>query len=124
MNKDVKILKKYNQPVIEALKKLREKRRVSKICREHFNGMNPSRITEIIRGERDLTPYYLKKFINAGIVDLKEIFEGKKFSDIPKEDHILFKRLNIRDETLFLISQIENSGINLDLLLKEKLESL
>lgn len=51
-------------------------------------GVNAMRLTEMIttdeKGEpnRNITPYYLAKFIEADIMSVEEILENKKLADI------------------------------------------
>lgn len=113
MSKEVDILRKYKAPVIKALNNLKKQRSISKICREYLNGMNPSRITEILSGRRELTPYYLRKFTGAGIVDLEQILDGKSFANLPEDDQVLFQRLVIDDETIRLLLAVKKKGIDI-----------
>lgn len=104
------ILRKYKKPVLQELDALRANRKMRSVCREKLNNMNPARLTEILNESRELTFYYLGKFINGGIVSLEQILQGKKLEDLPKEDRALLRKLATKDDDIELIWEAEKHG--------------
>lgn len=104
------ILRKYKNPVLKILQDLTDKRLMTKTCREDLDGMQSSRISEILSGERELTFYYLTRFISGGIMDIRHILQGRKISDLPKADQEVFKRLSLDQEMIDLMYAAIEAG--------------
>jgi len=103
----------------------REKRKLSAIARQL--GFHQSRLTEMItkneRGEykKRITPYYLAKFIDSGIIDARQLLAGRDIDDLPDRARIFFKRMILPPKTLELVIEAQRRGIDLDRILKEML---
>ena len=98
IDRETVILRKYKEPVIKELERLRDARLLRQTCMEKLNNMAPARLTEIITGERELTYYYLGRLIQGGVVDLNKILAGRKLESLPKEDRLLLTKLTLTDE--------------------------
>jgi len=109
---ETKILRKYKEPVIRELIRLRSHREMSQVCREKLGGIATARLTELIQGKRELTMYYLGKFLRGGIVNLKQILAGRKMEDLPYEDRALLRKLAMRDDLAVLIGEFEDDGFD------------
>jgi len=109
-DEESKILQKYKKPVLDILREICETRQASRICREKLGGMQSSRITELHTEDRALTSYYLGKLIQGGVVSIEQILQGKKISDLPKEDQSLFRKLSMDDKFVELYGQYQDKG--------------
>lgn len=123
-DKETIILRKYKKPVIQILKDLRERRLLRETCRDALGGMNPARLTELIKGDREVTSYYLSKFLQGGIVSVKQLLQGKKLEDLPEADRVLIEKLSLDDSIVKSISEIRSMGVDVDHHLKVFLHSL
>jgi hypothetical protein len=109
----------------EILREYRAKRQLSKIAKRL--GFHQSRLTEMItkngKGEykKRITPYYLARFIDSGIMDAREILAGRNIDDLPDRARIFFKRMILPPKTLELVIEAQGRGIDLDRILQEML---
>jgi hypothetical protein len=115
---DIEIWKKYKSPVIDLLKDLRDQRLVRKTCRERLGNLKPARISEMISGVTDVSSYYVALFIKGRIMTIEQILQGKRISDLPEEDQVLFQRLMLDDEEVRLIVKAKQKGVSLKTVLK------
>lgn len=107
------VLRKYKEPVIRMLKELADNRQLSKVCRENLGGMKTERLTEIHTGARELTPYYLGKLVQGGLVSLPNILQGKRLEDLPEEDQVVLKKIFQTDEEANAVWRLKAKGINI-----------
>ena len=116
IDKNTVILRKYKKPVINALKDLREKRLLRETCRERLGNINPARLTELIKGDRELTTYYVALLLKGGVVNLKQLLQGKKIEKLPEPERSLFEWFSLQDSpnTVRLISESKTLGIDVD----------
>jgi hypothetical protein len=80
-------------------------------------------ITKNENGEykKRITPYYLAKFIDSGIMDAGQILAGRNIDDLPDRARIFLKRMILPPKTLELVIEAQRRGINLDRILQEML---
>ena len=71
--------------------------------------------------KRRITPYYLEKFIDSGIMDPKEILGKRRLDELPDRIRIFFERMLVPKSTLQLVLEAKRRGIVLDRILKEML---
>ena len=109
--------------VRKILRRYRDKRKLSSIAREL--GFHPSRLTEMITKDgngdykRKITPYYLAKFFDSGIMDPKQILGKRKLEDLPDRVRIFFERMLVPKETMYLVLEAQRRGIDVDKILNE-----
>ena len=118
-------IEEFAPRIREILREYRAKRQLSSIAKQL--GFHQSRLTEMItkneHGEykKRITPYYLARFIDSGIMDARQIFSGRNIDDLPDRARIFFKRMILPLKTLELVIEAQRRGIDLDRILKEML---
>lgn len=107
---EYEILKDYTPAVIEKLSYYLERRNISWLCRTYLEGMNPAVLTRLINEpeKRPLSPFVLKKLLQANIIRIEDLLGGKSISDIPDEHKILLIRLALTDEFILKLSAFPN----------------
>ena len=109
----------------EILRGYRDKRQLSSIAKQL--GFHQSRLTEMItkneNGEykKRITPYYVAKFIDGGIMSVSQILQGRKLEDLPGRPRLFFERMILSRKTLKLVIEAQRRGIDLDRILQEML---
>jgi hypothetical protein len=109
--------------VRKILRRYRVKRKLSSIARQL--GFHPARLTEMItkngNGEykRKITPHYLAKFIDSGIMDAREILGKGKLEELSEAPRGFFERMLASRSTLQLVLEAQRRGINFDRILEE-----
>jgi hypothetical protein len=68
---------------------------------------------------RRITPYYLAKFIDGGVMDVDQILNGRKLEDLPDRARMFFERMMLSHETIELVVEAQRRGINVSRILKE-----
>ncbi|MCP4628431.1 MAG: hypothetical protein GY850_33700 [bacterium] len=71
--------------------------------------------------KKPITPYYLARFIDSGIMDARQILAGKNVDDLPDRTRIFFKSMILSPKTLELVIEAQRRGNNLDRILQEML---
>ena len=105
------------------LREYRAKRKLSYIAKKL--GIHPARLTEMItkdgNGEykRRITPYYLAKFIDGGVMNAHQILNGRRLKDLPERAHLFFERMILSRETINLVAEAQGRGINVNRILRE-----
>ena len=118
-------LKEFAPKIREILRSYRDKRQLSSIAKKL--GFHQSRLTEMITknesGEykKRITPYYLARFIDSGIMDARQILAERNVDNLPDRARIFFKRMILPPKTLELVIEAQRRGIDLDRILKEML---
>ena len=116
-------LEEFARGVREILREYKAKRQLSSIAKRL--GIHPARLTEMItkdgNGEykRRITPYYLAKFIDGGVMDVHQILNGHRLEDLPERARLFFERMILSRETIDLVVEAQRRGIDLDRILKE-----
>ena len=116
-------LEEFAPKIREILRGYRAKRQLSSIAKKL--GFHHSRLTEMItkneNGEykKRITPYYLARFIDTGIMDARQILAGRNIDDLPDRARIFFKRMILSPKTLELVIEAQRRGIDLDRILYE-----
>jgi DNA-binding Lrp family transcriptional regulator len=119
----VDALEGFAPRIREILREYRAKRQLSKIAKQL--GFHQSRLTEMItkneNGEykKRISPYYLARFIDSGIMDARRILAGRNIDDLPDRARIFFKRMILPPKTLELVIEAQRRGIDLDRILQE-----
>ena len=123
--KQIVALEEFTPSVREILRGYRKKRKLASIAK--CLGFHPSRLTEMItknaKGEykRHITPYYLARLIDGGFVDVKQILDGRKLEDLHDRVRIFFTRMILSRETIELVVEAQDRGIDVDRILREML---
>jgi DNA-binding Lrp family transcriptional regulator len=121
----INALEEFSPKIREILRGFRDKRQLSAIAQKL--GFHQSRLTEMItkneKGEykKRITPYYLARFIDTGIMDARQILDGRDIDDLPDRARIFFKRMILPPKTLELVIEAQRRGIDLDRILQEML---
>ena len=116
-------LDEFAPKIREILRGYREKRQLSSIAKKL--GFHQSRLTEMItkneNGEykKRITPYYLARVVDSGIMDARQILAGRNIDDLPDRARIFFKRMILSPKTLELVIEAQRRGIDLDRILQE-----
>ena len=115
-------LEEFAPKVREILRGYRKKRQLSVIAtRLGFHG---ARLAEMINKDsngnykRRISPYYLAKFIEGGIMTVEEILEGRRLEDIPERLRMFFERMILSRKTINLVVEAQRRGIDVDTLLE------
>ena len=79
----------------------------------------PEMITKNDNGEYKtrITPYYLARFIEGGIMSVDQILGGRRLEDLPKRPRIFFERMIVPQTTLRLVIEAQKKGINVERIL-------
>ena len=118
-------IEEFAPKIREILRDYKAKRQLSSIAKKL--GFHQSRLTEMItkneNGEykKRITPYYLARFIDSEIMDVRQIFSGRNIDDLPDRTRIFFKRMILPPKTLELVIEVQRRGIDLDRILQEML---
>ena len=118
-------LEEFAPKIREILREYRTKRQLSSIAKRL--GFHQSRLTEMLTKNRNgeykkrITPYYLARFIDSGIMDARQILAERNIDDLPDRARIFFKRMILPPKTLELVIEAQRRGIDLDLILEELL---
>jgi|GEM_PF-1941948 len=107
----------------DILRQYKDKRRLCTMANRL--GFHPARLTEMItkngdgQYKRRITFYYLAKFIDAGMMNVDQILDGRKLEDLPDRARRFFKRMMLSHETIELVVEAQRRGINVNRILKE-----
>ena len=119
----VDALEEIAPKVREILREYRAKRKLSYIAKKL--GIHPARLTEMITKDgngqykRRITPYYLAKFIDGGVINAHQILNGRRLKDLPERARLFFERIILSRETIDLVAEAQGRGINVNRILKE-----
>ena len=86
------VLEEFAPRVREILMDYRRKRQFTKIAERM--GFHSSRLTEMITTNSDgnykrkISSYYLAKFMDAGIMDVSDILQGRTLDDLPDRQRL------------------------------------
>ena len=115
-------LEQFAPKVREILRQYKKKRKLSSIANQL--GFHPARLTEMITKDangdykRKITPYYLAKFIDGGIMDVPQILAGKRLEELPNLTRLFFARMLLSRKTIDLVVEAQRRGIDVDKLLE------
>ena len=118
-------LEEFAPKIREILRGYRDKRQLSSIAKQL--GFHQSRLTEMItkneNGEykKRVTPYYLARFIDSGVMSVGQILQGGKLEDLPDRPRLFFERMLLSRNTLKLVIEAQRRGLDLDRILQEML---
>jgi len=115
------VLEEFAPRVREILMDYRRKRQFRKISERM--GFHSSRLTEMITTnshgnyKRKISSYYLAKFLDAGIMDVSDILQGKNLDDLSDRARLFFERMILPKKTLQLVIETKRRGIDLEKIL-------
>jgi len=93
----IQVLEEFAPRVREILMAYRDKRQFTSIAQRI--GIHSTRLTEMISPNSDgtykrkVTPYYLAKFLDAGIMDVSDILQGRTLDDLSDRQRMFFERM-------------------------------
>lgn len=123
----VNALEEFAPRIRAILRDYRSRRQLSAIAKKF--GLHSARLSEmIIRGpdgryKKRITPYYLARFIDGGIMSVRQILQDSRLEDLPDRPRIFFERVVLSRETLSLVIEAQGRGIDVDRALREMLDS-
>ena len=118
-------LEEFAPRIREILRQYKKKRQLSTIA--GMLGFHPSRLTEMITKnsnghyKKRITPYYLAKFIDGGIMDAHQILQRRSLDELPERSRLFFERMILPGKTIQLVIEAKRRGIDLDRILQEML---
>ena len=118
-------LEAFAPRIREILRQYKKQRQLSAIAGRL--GFHPSRLTEMITKnstgyyKKRITPYYLAKFIDGGIMDAHQILKGRSLDELPERSRLFFERMILPRKTVHLVIEAKRRGIDLDRILQEML---
>ena len=121
-DKQTDALAEFGPKIKEILERYRDERQLSAVAQKI--GVNAARLTEMIttdeKGQpnRRVTPYYLAKFIESGIMSVEEILDGKTLTEVSDRARLFLERMILSRKTIQLVYEAQERGINVDELLK------
>ena len=121
----VDALEEFAPRIREILRDYRDKRQLSTIAKQL--GFHQSRLTEMItknangKYKKRITPYYLARFLDSGIMSVGQILQGGKLEDLSDRPRLFFERMLLSRNTLKLVIEAQRRGIDLDRILQEML---
>ena len=68
--------------------------------------------------KRRISPYYLAKFIEGGIMTVEDLLDGRRLEDIPERSRMFFERMILSRKTINLVVEAQRRGNDVDTLLK------
>ena len=116
------VLEEFAPRVREILMAYRRKRQFSRIAERM--GFHSTRLTEMISAngdgtyKRKITPYYLAKFLDAGIMDVSDILQGRSLDELSDRQRMFFERMILPKKTLQLVIETKRRGIDLEKILE------
>ena len=108
----------FEPQVRKILRQYRKKRQLSALAATV--GINQTRLAEMInknskgRYKRRITPYYLSKFLDKGIMTVEELLEGRSIEEFPDRVGIFFERHILSRKTIHLVIEAQKRGIDVD----------
>ena len=117
----VDALAEFAPRIREILREFRDERQLTTIAKQL--GFHQSRLTEMItknsQGEYKtrITPYYLARFIEGGIMSVDQILGDRRLEDLPKRPRMFFERMIVPQSTLRLVIEAQERGINVERIL-------
>ena len=115
-------LEEFAPKVRELLRGYRKKRKLGSIATRL--GFHAARMAEMLNKDgngdykRRISPYYLAKFIDGGVMSVEEILDGRRLEDIPERTRMFFERMILSRKTINLVVEAQRRGIDVDKLLE------
>lgn len=97
---------------LKALERYREERQLAFVARSIR--VHPNRLSEILKGKRELTEYYLGRLLTGGFVTIEQLLGGKKLEDLSPEERRFIERFMLKDATMDRIAAVRDRGLDLD----------
>jgi hypothetical protein len=95
------------EPIVQReLMRLKDERKLSEVAKRLR--LHNNRLTELLSGQRKLSAYYLSMLIGGRIVEIEQILQGRKLEELAEEDRLFLQRLIVDDETIKLLSEIND----------------
>lgn len=116
------VYEEFTPKVRQILREYRKKRKLSAVASSI--GINPVRLTEMINKDksgqykRRITPYYLSKFFDGGVMTVEQVLNGRKLEQLPKRAQIFFERHILPRETIRLVVEAKRRGLDIDRMLE------
>ena len=119
----VDALDEFAPRIRKIIARYRNERKLSSIAKRL--GITPARLTEIITRDdtgnfrRNITPYYLGKLLDGGIVTVRQILGDRQLGDLPDRLRLYFERFMLPRKTIQLVVEAQDRGIDVEKILQE-----
>lgn len=114
--KEKSVIEEIQSLVLVALGRLREERKLAETAEQ--TGVKRQRYTEILKGKRTITAYYVQGMVTRGIVKREAIEKFQKRNDLTDEEKRYLYICLETPERIDLLMAAEKQGIDIDALLK------
>jgi len=107
-----------SRPVIlRELQRYKSERKLSDVAKR--TGLDNARLTDFLNGRREISTYYLLKFLQGGVVSVKQILGNRSISELPLDDQrLIYRNTMIDDELVDLLQKADQKKIQLKPMLK------
>ncbi|MBW2353834.1 MAG: hypothetical protein JRF51_11505 [Deltaproteobacteria bacterium] len=122
-HEQVDALAEFAPCIREILIGYRQKRQLASVARRL--GIHPARLTEMTTRDeagnykRKITPYYFGKFIDSGLITVREILGDRRLEDLPDRSRLFFERFMLSRKTIQLVIEAQERGIDVEKILQE-----
>ena len=119
----IKAIEEFAPRIREIIGEYRDSRQLTSIAKRL--GITPARLTEMITKDdtgnyrRNITPYYLGKFIDGGVMTVRQILGDRRLEDLPDRSRLFFERFMLPRKTIQLVSVAQDRGIDVEKILQE-----
>ena len=107
----------FKPVVLEVLEQLRIERRSQDVCKHQLNGLDPSRLSELRKGKRELSYYYLALFVRGGLITVKQLMGGKTLDDFSPEQQEIIRSLDLEPRLAAKVHLALSRGIDIESIL-------
>ncbi len=116
------VIQVFKPAVIEALEQLKTERRSAVVCEKQLGGLDPSRMSEIRKGRRELSYYYFAWFARGGIFTVKQLMGGKRLEDFTPEQREILKSLELEPRIAAKVQTAISQGIDVETIIDALLQ--
>ena len=119
----INALEEFAPRIREIIGEYRNERKLTSIAKRL--GITSPRLTEMITKDdtgnyrRNITPYYLGKFIDGGVMTVRQILGDRRLEDLPDRSRLFFERFMLPRKTIQLVSVAQDRGIDVEKILQE-----
>ena len=119
----INALEEFAPRIREIIGGYRDKRQLTSIAKRL--GITAPRLTEMITKDetgdyrRNITPYYLGKLIDGGVMTVRQILGDRRLEDLPDRARLFFERFMLPRKTIQLVAAAQDRGIDVEKILQE-----
>ena len=94
----LKLLERYKPVIVRELERLKESERGGLKNLANRIKLDPSRLSELIAGKRNLTTDYVVKMVAGGFITVQQLLGGRSLADIAKDEAALIEYLQVVED--------------------------